>query len=649
MVVPFQSFNYCSNAYEVLSLAVKCFFTSCDHPCSKVTPADQELTVINGGLASKGPRPTTGVAGGGGVSGGGSMIETPLVSALERDGEFLARLLRAAEDDPRLRVDRLHATPAARATPNLMSSITRMHLFGRRGSQGTERSFRRVLLVKRQTSGGAMRRSKRSDPAFCNEAAAYDVVLPALRAACDSAAAACDSAAPACDPVQLPFAPCLYASSQLLILHDLSQDGYVMADRRHGLDFHHCRIVFQTLAKFHAASLVMKHNDRAGFDRMRGRIRRRATCSACRMRLGRSRMRFGRTRLRPRSTAVCAVSTLAKFHAASLVMKHNDRAGFDRMRGHIQELIFVPEAVPVMLPSSQLLILHDLSQDGYVMADRRHGLDFHHCRIVFQTLAKFHAASLVMKHNDRAGFDRMRGHIQELIFVPEAVPVFGASLENSLKMAIATLKSWCGPEDVALDDAIHKLQMLQGGVFQRMVTVIAPKEPLAVICHGDFWVNNMLFRYNEEDKSVEDVKFVDLQVTRYASPVTDMLLFLYTSADRDVTRLHYDELLEIYLDQLTASVCQLAPSAPAIKLKDIVNEIERHALYALLMVLLLLPAVTADPVPDDVIPNNYETADQLCNDLKKKGCLESTKECLTPRYREHVRDMVLEFVDRGFI
>ncbi|RZF32681.1 hypothetical protein LSTR_LSTR004109 [Laodelphax striatellus] len=454
------------------------------------------MSLGNGGLAS---RPTDVGNNNTNQSSSGSMIETPLVSALERDAEFLARLLRAAEGDPHLRVDRLHATPAARAGPNYMASITRMHLFGRRGSQ--EHSFRRVLLVKRQSSGvGAVttRRSKRSDPAFCNEAAAYDVVLPALR--------------PPPSQPPLPFAQCLYASSHLLILHDLCQDGYVMADRRQGVDFHHCRLVLQTLAKFHAASLVMKHND-------------------------------------------------------------------------------------------------------------------------------------------KTGFERMRTHIQELIFVPEAVPVFGASLENSLKMAISTLKSWCGPEDVALDDAIHKLQMLQGQVFQRMVQVITPKEPLAVICHGDFWINNMLFRYNEEDKTAEDVKFVDLQVTRYASPVTDILLFLYTSAERDVTRMHYDDLLDIYHHQLISSVSQLAPSAPAIKLTDLVNEIERHALFALLMVLLLLPAVTADSVPDDVIHNNnYETADQQSSlELQKKGCLESTKECLTPRYREHVRDMVLEFVDRGFI
>lgn len=35
--------------------------------------------------------------------------------------------------------------------------------------------------------------------------------------------------------------------------------------------------------------------------------------------------------------------------------------------------------------------------------------------------------------------------------------------------------------------------------FQSMVEMVAPREPLAVICHGDCWTNNMLFKFTDGD------------------------------------------------------------------------------------------------------------------------------------------------------
>jgi hypothetical protein len=39
--------------------------------------------------------------------------------------------------------------------------------------------------------------------------------------------------------------------------------------------------------------------------------------------------------------------------------------------------------------------------------------------------------------------------------------------------------------------------------FGRMVSLVEPQEPLAVLCHGDFWTNNILFRYSKEGDILE--------------------------------------------------------------------------------------------------------------------------------------------------
>ena len=84
--------------------------------------------------------------------------------------------------------------------------------------------------------------------------------------------------------------------------------------------------------------------------------------------------------------------------------------------------------------------------------------------------------------------------------------------------------------------------------------MVVPKNEFAVICHGDLWLSNILFKYgagaqtgsstgngsgngspssNVESSGNEpwptEVKFIDFQSARFASLATDLLLFLFTS------------------------------------------------------------------------------------------------------------------------
>jgi len=60
---------------------------------------------------------------------------------------------------------------------------------------------------------------------------------------------------------------------------------------------------------------------------------------------------------------------------------------------------------------------------------------------------------------------------------------------------------------------------------QNIAELMEPKEPLAVLCHGDFCRNNMLFRYDSGKPC--DAVFFDFQTVKYASPTIDLSLFMY--------------------------------------------------------------------------------------------------------------------------
>lgn len=323
----------------------------------------------------------------------------------------------------------------------------------------------------------------------------------------------------------------------------------------------------------------------------------------------------------------------------------NESAFYNRVIPALQE--YTEDRTPLPFPvcyyaSTNAIILDDLTLSGYRMSNRKCGVDYNHCKIAFQVLGRFHAASLAMKHLHREEFDRLHPSVQEVIFSPEAINVHGVSIENALKLAVSKLKLTIQPGESHLEEAVKKLQNYQGRVFETMRYLVSAKEPLSVIMHGDFWTNNMLFKYKENGKALEvsDVKFVDLQVSRYGSPAIDILHFLYSSLQPGILEAHYDDILKVYHESLTENLYKLAPTAPKITLQDVISEVETHAMYGMFMGFLLLPAVTAETtaINMDTVDNNVSQ-----EFLDKAECN------LTANYEQRVRNMVIEFTTRGFL
>ncbi|GFG34061.1 hypothetical protein Cfor_11164 [Coptotermes formosanus] len=87
---------------------------------------------------------------------------------------------------------------------------------------------------------------------FNREAGAFITVMPAVYRLLDEASPG---------EFQPCAASCLYyhsgAPAPALVLDDLKEQGFRMADRRAGLDMQHCLLVMKALAQLHAASAVL--------------------------------------------------------------------------------------------------------------------------------------------------------------------------------------------------------------------------------------------------------------------------------------------------------------------------------------------------------------------------------------------------------
>lgn len=75
-------------------------------------------------------------------------------------------------------------------------------------------------------------------------------------------------------------------------------------------------------------------------------------------------------------------------------------------------------------------------------------------------------------------------------------------------------------------------------------------EPYSVICHGDVTTSNSMFRKNDEGKTVE-IRLIDYQFSRYASPVIELVLYLLCSTTKELRDKYYDDFLNIYHKSLS--------------------------------------------------------------------------------------------------
>lgn len=77
-----------------------------------------------------------------------------------------------------------------------------------------------------------------------------------------------------------------------------------------------------------------------------------------------------------------------------------------------------------------------------------------------------------------------------------------------------------------------------------------------VLNHGDLWLNNMMFK-SDEDGNPLDVSLIDYQTPFWAGPGADLWYFLITSIADDIKVKHFDDFIKFYHDQLVEALTKL--------------------------------------------------------------------------------------------
>jgi hypothetical protein len=145
------------------------------------------------------------------------------------------------------------------------------------------------------------------------------------------------------------------------------------------------------------------------------------------------------------------------------------------------------------------IVLDDLKEQGFRMADRAVGLDMKHCLLVMKTLAQSHAASAVLHLKDPE------------IFKPFGESYFCERQRKSIEMIFqSTMQSLAKEVEnwpLYSDRFAYKLHRLADKTVDILIKDMKRNDDdFNVFVHGDLWLSNMMFRYSEDTDEVVDVR-----------------------------------------------------------------------------------------------------------------------------------------------
>jgi hypothetical protein len=198
-----------------------------------------------------------------------------------------------------------------------------------------------------------------------------------------------------------------------------------------------------------------------------------------------------------------------------------------------------------------IIVLENMVPRGFTASAERLFLDYDHCAVALRQLARFHAVSYGMKKLENSRFHAMLKNIRTRNFGHISLEDRNYFYKAMSLRALRYLEGRQEMDQATLDRVLKRLEH----AGQHFLELMEPKEPLAVLCHGDFCRNNILFRY-DSGKPCDAVLF-DFQQVTYASPAIDLSFFMYLNTSSEHRHQHWDDLFGEYHTTLTQTLARM--------------------------------------------------------------------------------------------
>jgi len=167
-------------------------------------------------------------------------------------------------------------------------------------------------------------------------------------------------------------------------------------------------------------------------------------------------------------------------------------------------------------------------------------------------LGRFHGFGYALKQDQKKRFDELTSQLRESRYANDTM---NADWDLSIKVSLKRIGLATNTYHPEVDkDFIKKFQHLTYNYQLYGRQRVAPREPLATLCHGDYLRNNVAYKYDKDNsENPLDIMMFDYQTMRYSSPMIDLSVFLALSVLAEVRYRHFDSLFDAYCDELFKS------------------------------------------------------------------------------------------------
>jgi len=240
-----------------------------------------------------------------------------------------------------------------------------------------------------------------------------------------------------------------------------------------------------------------------------------------------------------------------------------------------------------------ILVMENVKKRGFVMFDKMRILPLDHFLLAMTNLAHFHGKWLAYRWMLESGqlsgenvwsLDKFKSTLNTQKRVPAFV--YKQLLNGTAKTTKRILKLE-GREDL-VPNITHFFNVTARDQLNEFMGNVST--PIDTCCHGDFWSNNIMFKY-DKDGNVNGTVLVDFQLILYGNPLYDVLYLLYISADSQFRSQHMEECLLKYWDTLNQYIQKYAPKTTKYGWDDFQKDLSTYKTIGLVLATTLMPNV----------------------------------------------------------